>query len=328
MRKHLSIIIPVRNENEYIRPFYYDLLKHINFFDYEIIWINNASSDSTVEEIRDLMNKDLSIRCITLKSESSPSASVICGLNYAKGDIIIIMKGDLQHPALCIPQIITKLESGFDIIKMRPDNANHVSGIKRKTFDFLYKCIPALNDHSSLEISNFLGMRMEVVQDILFTHNHHFFVEQFFNWQEYTIAELNYQNRRHAKHMYKYSQKNLFYKLKESWHNMQPGQLKKFSLAGKAFAGTGIIGTCLLIILNQFKPTPMDPVFFAAAAILVLLGIQLIILSTYHRKLKEDLFHCSRSNQYFVENIYDLSEQINTSAVPIESKNIQIRKVS
>jgi hypothetical protein len=171
-------------------------------------------------------------------------------------------------------------------------------------------------------------MRQEVVQDILFTHNHHFFVEQFFNWQEYTIAELKYQNRRHAKHLYKYSHKNLFYKLKESWYNMQPGHLRQFTLAGKASAGTGIIGTCLLILLNQFKLTPMQPIFYATSAILFLLGIQLIIFSTYHRKLKEDLFHCSRSNQYLIENIYDLSEQVNTSAMSMESKNIQIRKVS
>jgi glycosyltransferase involved in cell wall biosynthesis len=177
MRKHLSIIVPVRNQNEFLRPFYYDLLKHIGSYDYEIIWVNNASTDSSLEEIKDLMNNDCSIRCITLKNETSSRAAVISGLDYAKGEFIVVMKGDLQHPSAMIPKMINILEKGTDIINMHPDNSVKASLLKRLVFDFFYNLNPKMNTLPVKDISDFRGFRREVVEDIVFIQKNHFFTE-------------------------------------------------------------------------------------------------------------------------------------------------------
>lgn len=327
MRKHISIIVPVRNQNEFLRPFYYDLLKHIGSLDYEIIWVNNASTDSSFEEIKDLMNKDCSIRCITLKNETSSRAAVISGLDYAKGEFIVVMRGDLQHPGSMIPEILNMLEKGSDIVNMRPENSMKAPGIKRMIFDFVYQFNPKINTEPVTDISDFRGFRKEVVTDILFIQKHHFFMEEFFNWNEYKSTELNYFNRRYAKHLHKYSNANLLYNLKIIRDQASPGQLRKFAFAGKATFALSVFSIFSFIMMDLYNLN-VHPIYYSIAIIIGILGLQLLILSNYKRKLKEDLFYCSRSNQYLVDNIYDSSEPVEVANLIKEENKIRIRKVS
>ncbi len=327
MRKHLSIIVPVRNQNEFLRPFYYDLLKHIGSYDYEIIWVNNASTDSSLEEIKDLMNNDCSIRCITLKNETSSRAAVISGLDYAKGEFIVVMKGDLQHPSAMIPKMINILEKGTDIINMHPDNSVKASLLKRLVFDFFYNLNPKMNTLPVKDISDFRGFRREVVEDIVFIQKNHFFIEEFFNWDEYTNTDLSYYNRRHAKYLFKYSIANLLYNLKLIPDQASPGQMKKFDFVGRVAFTTSMFSIISYLSLDQ-RILNIHPIYYIVAIIIGMLGLQLVILSNYKRKLKEDMFYCSRSNQYIVDNIYDNSEPAEVADLRREENDIRMRKVS
>ena len=273
------------------------------------------------------MNIDSSIRCITLKSETSPRAVVLSGLDYAKGEFIIVMKGDLQHPSAMIPKMVNMLKKGSDIINMHPDNTMKASVWKRKVFDFFYKLSPEMNTHSVKDISDFRGFRREVTEDILFIQKNHFFMEEFFNWNEYTNADLSYYNRRHAKYLYKYSISNLLYNLKIFRDQATPGQMKIFDFIGKIAFTTSLISLISYVLLDQIILN-IHPIYYTAAIIIGLIGIQIVILSNYKRKLKEDLYYCSRSNQYLVENIYDNSELIEVADLRNEENNFRIRKVS
>lgn len=177
------------------------------------------------------------------------------------------------------------------------------------------------------DISDFRGFRKEVVADILFIQKHHFFMEDFFNWSEYKNAELNYFNRRYAKHLYRYSYANLLYNLKIIQDQADPGQLKKFAFAGKATFASSIIGIVSFLLMDLYNLN-IHPIYYTAAIIIGILGVQLLILSNYKRKLKEDLFYCSRSNQYLIDNIYDNSKHVEVADLGKEINNIRVRKVS
>jgi len=328
MRKHLSIIVPVRNENEFLRPFYYDLLKHIGSINYELVWVNNASTDSTFEDIQELMQQDSSIRCITLRNEATVKGAVLSAMNYAKGDYFIIMKGDLQHPASLIPHILEELENQAEIVCMKPNNRANASRLKRWLCDKIYKLSPESDKELLTDMSEFKGLRRGIAEDILFTYKNHLFIEEFFKWHEYNTTVLEYENRKCAEHMQRYSNTNLQYTLKLIRDKTSPGKLKKFALSGNIAASMGMTSLVVFIFLNQFHFTSVPPLYFVLAVVLSILGIQLSIMSNFQRKLKRDLYQCSTSNQYQIEHIHDYQQQLESTSINTSNSKLRIRKAS
>lgn len=328
MRKQLSIIVPVHNENEFLRPFYYDLLKHIGSIDYELVWVNNASTDSTFEDIQQLMQKDKSIRCITLRNEATTKAAVLSAMNYAKGDYIIIMKGDLQHPASLIPCILEELENQAEIVCMKPNNTAKASRLKRWICDRVYKLSPESDKNYLNDMSEFKGLRRGIAEDILFTYKNHLFIEEFFKWHEYRTIILEYENRKCEDYNRRYSNAHLKHTLKLIRDKTSPGKLKKFAVTGNITASSGIVSLIVFIILIQFKINNVHPVYFVLASVITLLGIQLSIFSNFQRKLKKDLYQCSTSNQYQIDHIHDNQQNLESATLNEKKNKLQIRKAS
>jgi len=328
MRKHLSIIVPVRNENEFLRPFYYDLLKHIGSVDYELVWVNNASTDSTFEDIQELMQKDSSIRCITLRNEATAKGAVLSALNYVKGDFIIIMKGDLQHPASFIPRILDELEEKAEIVCMKPNNTAKASRLKRWICDKVYKLSAESDKEYLTDMSEFKGLRRGIAEDILFTYKNHLFIEEFFKWHEYSTTVFEYENRKCVEYNQRYSNAHLKYTLKLIRDKTSPGKLKKFAITGNIAASAGIISLLVFILLTQNNINSIHPLYFVITSVLSLLGIQLSIFSNFQRKLKKDLYQCSTSNQYQIEHIHDYQVQLESPSIQKRNSKLRIRKAS
>lgn len=329
MRKHLSIVVPVRNENEFLRPFYYDLLRQNLDYSFELIWVNNASTDSTFEEIQELMEQDPVIRCITLKHEAATRAAVIAGLDFAEGDYIIVMKGDLQHPRHLIASIVQSLEDGAAIVNLKPGNKNESNKIQRWCFDRFYSLERKLRTSSPVtDISDFRGFRREVVNDILFTNKNHFFVEQFFNWKEYSIQEMVYENKRCPGHFYKYSFSHLRYSYYQALRQLEPGRLRKFALMGLSLSIFSVMISGSMIYCTYAGLLPLPPAAYIIPLLLFLVGMQLYILSSFHRKIKEDLYYCSRDMHYVIEHIYEQSIENELEASDIQREMKALRKVS
>lgn len=114
----LSIIIPVLNEEENIIP----LVKQIKKYspeDFELVFIDDGSTDNTLLQIQQLSLINKNIKCISLSRNFGHQNALIAGLQHANGEYIITMDGDLQHPPELIPAMIEKLQQGYDIVITR-----------------------------------------------------------------------------------------------------------------------------------------------------------------------------------------------------------------
>ena len=118
-RKKLSIITPVHNESEGIKDFItlslLPVLKKLNY-DYELIIVNDGSTDDTLKIIQKLSEKDNRIKILSLSRNFGKEPALSAGLQYATGDAAITIDADGQQPPNLIPDFIEKWETGADIV--------------------------------------------------------------------------------------------------------------------------------------------------------------------------------------------------------------------
>lgn len=114
----LSIVIPVYNEQDNVSPLYERLnaALHDIGIEYEVILINDGSTDSTEANLRTLAAKDPRYKVVNFRRNFGQTAAMMAGFDFASGDIIIPLDGDLQNDPADIPRLLNKLGEGYDVV--------------------------------------------------------------------------------------------------------------------------------------------------------------------------------------------------------------------
>ncbi|MGI8316287.1 glycosyltransferase family 2 protein [Halobacillus mangrovi] len=195
-RSLISLILPSFNEEENI-PLIYDNLHHIMAlvnYDYELIFIDDGSEDQTLEYIQDLARKHPHVKYVSFTRNFGKEAALLAGLEKSKGDAVIIMDADLQHPAFLIPEMIQGYEEGYDqVIAKR--NRNGESPLRKTLSTLFYKGINQLVDVTLKNgIGDFRLLSRSVVNDILKLSEGNRFSKGLFAWVGYEEKVINYEN--------------------------------------------------------------------------------------------------------------------------------------
>jgi dolichol-phosphate mannosyltransferase len=137
-RPLISIICPVHNEEESVPVFYMRLQNAIGplrkEFDFELIFINDFSTDRTLSVIERLREKDPSTQVLSLSRNFGYQASVLAGMKYARGNGIFTIDVDCEDPPELVPDFISKWKEGYDVVyglrEGRPE-AKVITGLRR-----------------------------------------------------------------------------------------------------------------------------------------------------------------------------------------------------
>ena len=114
--KDVSIIIPVLNEEENIHPLVEEIVEAMEERRYEIIFVDDGSTDSTVEILMELRSKNPDIRILKLKRNYGKATAMAAGFDLARGKTSITMDGDLQDDPAEIPRFLASIDEGNDIV--------------------------------------------------------------------------------------------------------------------------------------------------------------------------------------------------------------------
>ncbi len=113
-----SIVIPLYNEQENVEPLYAELKEVMDSLgsSYEIVFVDDGSRDSTASVVARLSDEDETVTLLRLSKNFGQTAALAAGFDFAQGDVIIAMDGDLHHDPRDIPCLLEKLADGYDIV--------------------------------------------------------------------------------------------------------------------------------------------------------------------------------------------------------------------
>lgn len=142
--KSITLLIPAYNEEDSIMLLYERLKKlmdNIKNYEFEILFVNDGSSDNTLTIIKDLRLLDNRISYINLSRNFGKEVAMIAGLDYAESDAVIILDADLQDPPEIIPEMIKYWEEGYDDIYAKRRSRKGESWMKKFTSHAFYKVL-------------------------------------------------------------------------------------------------------------------------------------------------------------------------------------------
>lgn len=142
----LSIVVSVYNEESVLEAFWVEIRQYLDkLADYEIIFVNDGSTDRSKDFLVNLANNNRKIKIIHLSKNFGHEAAMMAGIDYSKGDAIICMDADLQHPPSMIRDIISKFEEGYDVINMVRRESHDAALVKKITSYLFYRIINILS---------------------------------------------------------------------------------------------------------------------------------------------------------------------------------------
>ena len=131
MRSKISLVISAYNEEGNINKLYQELsgeIKKAKLTDYEFIFVDDGSTDKTFEKCFQLQQKDKHVKIVRLSRNFGHEIAMTAGMDHAKGEAVLFMDADLQHPPKYIPQMIKEWQKGTDIVLTRRVDNQDTSG--------------------------------------------------------------------------------------------------------------------------------------------------------------------------------------------------------
>lgn len=203
----LSIIIPIYNEEDNVYPLRDLLLKVLDELGYsfEVIFINDGSIDRSKERLDELAEKDKRFKAIHLKRNFGQTAAMMAGIDFASGEIIIPMDGDLQNDPEDIPRLLAKLDEGYDVCSgWRKDRKDHA--MRRKLPSRLANML--ISRISGVNLKDYgctlKAYKKEVIKGVKLYGEMHRFIPIYACWQGAKVTEVpvTHHARVHGKSKY------------------------------------------------------------------------------------------------------------------------------
>jgi glycosyltransferase involved in cell wall biosynthesis len=189
----ISVTVPLYNELENIVPLHERVtlvLKSLNE-PWELILVNDGSIDGTAAALDEVAAADPNVKVIHLRRNFGQTAAMMAGIDYARGDIIIPMDGDLQNDPMDIPRLLAKLGEGFDVVsgwrKWRKDavvTRNFPSWLANRLISLISGV--HLHDYGC----SLKAYHKSVIKDVKLYGEMHRFIPIYASWQGARVAEI------------------------------------------------------------------------------------------------------------------------------------------
>jgi len=275
----VSVVIPLFNENESISDLYIEICDALSSYDnWEIIFVDDGSSDGSKEKIIEIISKDSRSKLISFYRNFGKSAALSEGFKYSKGDIIITMDADLQDDPAEISNLITKINEGYDL----------VSGWKKVRHDPWTKTFPSIIFNfvtrllTGVKIHDFncglKAYRSSVVKSIEIFGGRHRYIPALAGQKNFSVSEIVVNHRPRKYGETKYGGSRIFHGFFDlltilflNKYTQHP--LHFFGMIGLTTFSAGTFTELVVLYYKFFLGEP-----FAKHIALLLLGVILIFI--------------------------------------------------
>lgn len=142
----VSVVVPSYNEESNVEELFRAVSKVLKGTDFEILFVNDGSSDGTLDTLRTMSSVNKKVKYISFSRNFGHQAALRAGIAHARGDAVISMDADLQHPPQLIPTLLEEWRHGNDIVYTVRNDTKATPFLKRFTSALFYKIINYLAD--------------------------------------------------------------------------------------------------------------------------------------------------------------------------------------
>ena len=199
----ISVIIPCYNEQAVIHQCHERVikaLKDLSDYDYEVIYIDDGSSDNTYKELQKFREQDKAVKILKLSRNFGKEAALTAGIDHCKGDAAVILDADLQDPPELIPDLIKVWkDEDADVVYGQRTSREGESWFKKFTASAFYKVINFISGKVDIPYNagDFRLMNRRSIDALIQLREQHRFMKGLFSWIGYKQVAMPYQ--RHAR---------------------------------------------------------------------------------------------------------------------------------
>ncbi len=285
----LSIIIPCFNEESNIYPLYNEIFKYIKDLNTEIIFIDDGSSDKTLDNIKELANQHKKVKFISFSRNFGHQNALKAGYDSADGDCVISMDADMQHPPELITEMIRLWQKGYKIVSTKRMHDKSLGLIKRLTSKLFYKI---LNLFSEIKIesgaADFRLLDKQVVKELQQINEKFLFFRGLIPWLGFSQIQLEYIAAERFSGKTKYSFSKMLHFASDGITSFSVKPLKISIYLGFIIAFIAFLYILYAIYIAVFTNNAIAGWTSTIISVLFIGGIQLImigILGNYLGKL-------------------------------------------
>lgn len=303
----LSVIVPCYNEEENVHYFYEEFMKNDIFFkekqlDYEIIYIDDGSTDKTVDEVKKLRNKDNHIKMISFSRNFGKESAIYAGFKKSKGDYVVMMDADLQDPPSLLPEMFSYIEQGYDSVATRRVSRKGEPPLRSFFARMFYRIMNKISKTDIVDgARDYRLMTRKVVDAILSMGEYNRFSKGIFGWVGYDTKWVEFENIERIHGETKWSFWKLFLYSIEGITAFSTAPLAISSVMGVIFCLLAFILIIVIIIRSFIWTDPVGGWPSLVCIISLVSGVQLFCLGIVGQYLSKTYLEVKKRPIYLVK---------------------------
>lgn len=307
----LSVVAPVYNEQESLLAFYERLVSALDSLreSFEIVFVNDGSSDRSMEILRHLARVDSRVRAVDFSRNFGHQVAISAGLDVARGDAVVIIDSDLQDPPEVIHDLIEAWRGGAEVVYAQRAGREGESRFKLVTAALFYRLLSRVTAVSiPKDTGDFRLLDRRVVNELVKLREHHRFMRGLSAWVGFRQQAVTYQREARYAGATKYPFRKMLRFSMDAITSFSTIPLQLAISFGFFLAGLSLLGIVVAAILRLVHHAIVGQ---ASTLILVLLlgGIQLIFLGVIGEYLGRIYDEVRNRPLYIVREMLDGSQE-------------------
>ena len=298
----VSVVIPCFNEAGNIRVLYDQLAPILaSYPTRELLFVDDGSKDETVGLVEALSKKDATVKLIQLSRNFGHQAALKAGLDSAKGDCVISLDADLQHPPELIPDLIRKWQEGHEVVFTQREEDPNLSWMKRATSKLFYRLAQKLTSVQILQgTADFRLLDREVVGVLKQLDESYLFIRGLVSWVGFKQTSISYKPQSRFAGESNYTYRKMFSLALSGITSFSIKPLQLSMLLGLFIASLAGIYGLYVIYIFAFTDQAMPGWASTTASVLFIGGVQLIMLGVLGEYVGKGFMEGKRRPTYII----------------------------
>lgn len=311
-KKLVTILVPAYNEQEVLNLLY-DRLKTLmdsqSTYNFEILFVNDGSKDDTLKIIQELRKNDNRVCYLNLSRNFGKETAMIAGLDYSKGDCVIIIDADLQDPPELIPEMLKYWEEGYDDVYAKRKSRKGETFMKKFTSKMYYKTLQSVtNIEIQKDTGDFRLLDRRCVEALKSIRESQRYTKGLFSFIGYNKKEILYDRDSRAAGQTKWNYGKLINLSIDGLTSFTTAPLRWAAIFGILVSLAGFLYMLVIIFKAIFNGIDVPGYASTMVVILFLGGLQLIFLGVIGEYLGRAFYETKGRPLYFVDRYNDEKE--------------------